>query len=371
VQGLGGAMSSAVILGMLVTMFPEPREQAKAMGVYGFVASAGGSIGLLLGGVLTDAISWHWIFLINVPVGIVTALLTLRVIEDRDGLGFSHGADLPGAALLTVGLMLGVYTILQAGEHGWGTSASALLGGSAMALLLAFIVRQSRIATPLLPLRLFRSAHVAGANLVQGLVVVGMFGVFFLSALYLSKVQGYSPLQVGLTFLPSSIVMGVISLRLFEPVSTRFGARRTMLGGLVSILAGLLLFARLPVHASFWLDISPAMMLFGGGAGFVFPALMTFAMSGASPEDAGVASGLVNTSMQVGGALGLAVLATLSTDHTRALAAGGASHAGALTGGYQLAFGVGAGLVAVALVIAFAVLRPAHERAERRDLVAA
>src|SRR5687767_690591 len=214
VQGVGGAMSSAVVLGMIVTMFPEPREQAKAIGVYGFVASAGGSIGLLCGGVLTDAISWHWIFFINLPIGIATAALALRYVPASDGLGFRAGTDLPGAALLTGGLMLGVYTILQVSEKGWGATSTLVLGAVSAALVTAFVVRQARVANPLMPLRLFRSANVAGANLVQGLVVVGMFGMFFLGALYLQQVLGYDPLQFGLAFLPSTIAMGILSMGL-------------------------------------------------------------------------------------------------------------------------------------------------------------
>jgi EmrB/QacA subfamily drug resistance transporter len=361
VQGLGGALSSAVILGMIVTMFPQPREQAKAIGVYGFVASAGGSIGLLAGGTLTEAISWHWIFLINVPIGVLVAYLAVRVIDGRRGIGFSAGADLPGAALLTAGLMLGVYAILQASEHGFGSTAVVAPAVSAGALLTGFVARQARIATPLMPLRLFRSAYVTGANLVQALVVVGMFGLFFMVALYLQKVLGYGPLEVGLAFLPSSVLMGIISLRLSGPVSMKVGPRATLLPSLISILAGMLLFARTPVDGTYLTDVLPATLLFGAGAGFAFPALMTFAMSGATERDAGLASGLVNTSMQVGGALGLAVLATLSTERTRGLVADGVAQASALNSGYHLAYLVGAGAVVIAFAIAVVLLRPPRE----------
>src|SRR3954447_5673801 len=226
VQGIGGALSSAVILGMIVTMFPEPREQAKALGVYGFVASAGGSIGLLAGGALTQAINWHWIFFINLPVGVATAILALRLVESRAGIGLKQGADVPGAALLTGGLMLGVYTILQVGERGWGSTQTLSLGAVAIALIAAFLVRQARIDNPLMPLRLFRSRNVTGANLVQALLVVGMFGTFFLGALYLQRILGYDALEVGLAFLPATIVMGVMSLRLSGPADDALrGAR--------------------------------------------------------------------------------------------------------------------------------------------------
>ena len=213
IQGVGGALTSAVVLGMIVTMFPEPGEQAKALGVYGFVASAGGSIGLLSGGVLTDLISWHWIFFINLPIGIVTGVLALRLIEPRPGIGVGAGADLRGAVLLTAGLMLGVYTILGITEHGWTSNRTLGLGGIAAVLLAAFVVRQARIANPLMPLRLFRSRNVTGSNLVMAMLVVGMFGLFFLGALYLQRILGYAPLRSASRSCPRRVVMGVVSLR--------------------------------------------------------------------------------------------------------------------------------------------------------------
>ena len=351
-QGVGGALTSAVILGMIVTMFPEPREQAKAIGVYGFVASAGGSIGLLAGGVLTEAINWHWIFFVNLPVGLATALLALRLIDPRPGLGLRAGADLPGAVLLTGGLMLGVYTILEAGERGWASLHTLGLGGVSLALLAAFLVRQGLIAQPLMPLRLLRSRHVAGANAVQALMVAGMFGMFFLGALYLQRILGYDALGVGLAFLPATIVMGTMSLRFSGPLAMRFGPQATLLPSLVFIGAGLLLFARTPVDGSYVADVLPPMVLIGLGAGLGFPALMTLAMSGATPSDSGLASGLVNTSVQVGGAVGLAVLATLASERTSTLREGGEPAAAALNGGYHLAYLIGAGLVGVAFVVA-------------------
>jgi EmrB/QacA subfamily drug resistance transporter len=356
-QGVGGALTSAVILGMIVTMFPEPREQAKAIGVFGFVASAGGSIGLLAGGVLTQAINWHWIFFINLPVGAVTAFLAIRLIERRDGIGLRHGADLPGAVLLTGGLMLGVYTVLEAGKEGWASAQTLVLGGVSIALIAGFVVRQSRIANPLMPLRLFRSRSVAGANAVQGLLVAGMFSMFFLGALYLQQILGYDALQVGLAFLPSTIVMGTMSLRVSGPATMRFGPRATLVPSLVSIGAGLLLFARTPVDGTYITDVLPPMVLIGLGAGLGFPALMTLAMSGVAPSDSGLASGLVNTTVQVGGAIGLAVLATLAAERTDGLRADGETVAAALNSGYHRAYLVGAALVATALAIALAAFR--------------
>jgi EmrB/QacA subfamily drug resistance transporter len=357
VQGVGGALTSAVILGMIVTMFPEPQEQAKAIGVYTFVAVAGGSIGLLAGGVLTQTINWHWIFLINVPIGLATALFAIRLVPDRAGLGLSAGADLPGAALLTGGLMLGVYTILGVAEEGWGSSQTLGLGAVSLGLLAAFVTRQARVANPLMPLRLFRSRNVAGANLVQALLVVGMFGMFFLGALYMQRILGYDALQVGLAYLPMTVVMGTMSFRFTARLNLRFGPQATLVPAMVCVVAGLLLLARTPVDASYAIDLLPAMVLVGLGAGLGFPSLMVLAMSGATPSDSGLASGLVNTSVQVGGAIGLAVLATLATEHTEAQLADGASAAAALNSGYHLAYLIGVGLVLVAIAVAIGVLQ--------------
>ncbi|HEX2232257.1 MAG TPA: MFS transporter [Thermoleophilaceae bacterium] len=365
VQGAGGAVASAVILGMIVTMFPEPREQAKAIGVYSFVASAGASIGLLAGGILTEAINWHWIFFVNLPVGLAVALLALRLVDDRDGIGLDKGADVPGAVLLTGGLMLGVYTLLEVGEQGWTSAHTLGLGGIALALLAAFVARQARIETPLMPLRLFRSRNVTGANLVMALLVVGFFGMFFLGALYLQGILGYSPLEVGLAFLPACLVMGTLSLGYAEKLIMGIGPRRALVGGLVAAGAGLLLFARSTVDGPYLVDVLPVMLLLGLGAGLAFPALMTLAMSGATPSDSGLASGFVNTTVQVGGAIGLAVLATLATERTAGLRADGETAAAALNSGYHLAYLIGAVLIGIAVVAALLVLEPgAPEEAE-------
>jgi EmrB/QacA subfamily drug resistance transporter len=357
VQGAGGALASAVTLGMIVTMFPEPREQAKAIGVYGFVASAGGSIGLLAGGVLTDLINWHWIFFVNVPIGLVTALLTVRLVESRPGIGISEGADVPGALLVTGGLMLAVYTILGVEEHGWTSARTLILAAVSIALVAAFVLRQARIPKPLMPLRLFHSRNVSGANVVMALLVVGMFGLFFLGALYLQLVLGYEPLEVGLAFLPGSLLMGVLSLGFTDKLNMRFGPRNVLIAGLGLLLVAMLLFARAPVDGNYLVDVFPTMIIFGAGAGVAFPALMMLAMSGATPSDAGLASGLVNTTGQVGGAIGLALLATISTERTQALLDDGESTASALTGGYHVAYLIGAALAVVAIVTAVTVLR--------------
>jgi EmrB/QacA subfamily drug resistance transporter len=357
IQGGGGAMASAVTLGMIVTMFPQPREQAKAIGVYGFVASAGGSIGLLVGGVLTDAISWHWIFFVNVPIGLATALLAARLVESRPGIGLSEGADLPGAVLVTGGLMLAVYTILGVDEHGWTSAQTLILAAVSIGLVAIFVLRQARIEKPLMPLRLFHSRNVSGANIVIALLVVGMFGVFFLGALYMQLVLGYSPLEVGLAFLPGSLLMGLMSLGFTDRINMRFGPRNVLITGLGFLLVAMLLFLRTPVDGNYLTDLFPTMLFFGFGAGVAFPALMMLAMSSATPQDAGLASGLVNTAGQVGGAIGLAVLATISTERTDSLLAEGKSMAEALNDGFHLAYLVGAAATAVAILTAVTVMR--------------
>jgi EmrB/QacA subfamily drug resistance transporter len=358
VQGVGGAMASAVILGMIVTMFPEPKEQAKAIGVYSFVASAGASIGLLAGGVLTQGINWHWIFFVNLPIGIATAVIALRLIADDRGIGLGQGADVGGALLVTVALMLGVYTIVEAADVGWTSGQTLGLGALAIALLVAFVARQATATKPLMPLRMFRSRNVTGANLIQVLMVGGLFGMFVLGALYMQGVLGYDAVETGLAFLPVSIGIGVLSVGLAPRLMLRFGARAVLIPSLALLMAGLALFSRVPVDGDYVADILPTMLLFGIGAGLSFPALMTLAMSGASPSDAGLASGLVNTTQQVGGALGLAVLATLATTRTDGLRADGEAAALALTEGYQLAFSVGAALLAGAILLAVVVLKP-------------
>ena len=356
-QGVGGALTSAVILGMIVTMFPEPREQAKAIGVYSFVASAGGSIGLLAGGALTEAISWHWIFFVNLPIAAATGFWALRLLDRDDGLGFARGADLLGALLLVSALMLGVYTIVEAANYGWGSAHTLGFGAGAIALLVAFVGREASTANPLVPLTTFRSRNLSGANVIQALMVAGMFGMFFLGALYLQRVLGFDALEVGLAFLPVTAIIGTLSLGFSARLNLRFGPRATLLPGLVSVAAGLLLFSRISVDGSYLTDVLPAMVLLGTGAGLSFPSLMSLAMSSVEPQDAGLASGLVNTTLQMGGAIGLAVLATLSSDRTAELLASGARPDVALTEGYQLAFTVGAGLVVVAVAVAAFVLQ--------------
>jgi len=371
-QGIGGAFTSAVILGMIVTMFPEPREMAKAIGVYAFVASAGGAVGLLVGGILTQAINWHWIFFVNLPIGIATAVLATRVIPRDQGTGLGNGADVAGALLITGAMMLSVFTIVKpAAEYGWLAGRTLAFGIVSLALLAGFILRQRTARNPLMPLRVLASRNIAGANLIQLFSVAGMFGMFFLGSLYLRLVLGYSPLRIGLAFLPVTIMMGTLSVRYSERISARFGARTTLISGLALIAAALVLFTQAPAGGGYASHILPVTMLMGTGAGLAFPALMTVAMTGVTPADVGLASGLVNTTAQVGGALGLAVLATVSAGRTSTLAARGQSPPAALTGGYHLAFWIAAGLATTAIAVAATMLRPRPEDHELSESLAA
>jgi EmrB/QacA subfamily drug resistance transporter len=347
-QGAGSAMTAAVSLGMIVTLFPEPRERGTAIGALSFVGAAGASIGQVLGGVLTQAVGWHWIFFINVPVGLAAAFLAVRVI-DRDR-GSGHGADGPGAVLATAGLMIGVYAIVGR-VH---TLASGVL---AVALLAAFVAREATAARPLLPLRMFGSRNVSGANLIQVLLVSAGFGFQVLMALYMQNVLGYGAAATGLAMLPAAVMIGVVSLGLSARLNTRFGERRMLLTGLAFLVAALALLVRLPDgDATYAVALLPTMLLVGG-FGLAISALTVLGMSDAGPEDAGVASGLFNTTQQVGGVLGVAVLSTVANARAKGLAEHGHDAASALTGGFHLAFGTGAALIAVAFVLAAAFLR--------------
>ena len=358
VQGIGGALTSAVILGMVVTMFPEPREQAKAIGVYSFVASAGASLGLLLGGVVTQWINWHWIFFVNVPIGILTWLAATRLVPaDGKVPGVGRNIDIAGAGLVTGAVMLGVYTIVKAGSYGWGSAHTLGFGAVALALAVGFVIREATAKEPLMPLRVFESRNVAGANVVQLMMVAGLFGMFFLGVLFMQHVLGYSAVGTGVAFLPVSLGIGVLSLSLSARLNFRFGPKATLLAGLGMLALALAWLTRVPVHASYVTDLLPSMVLLGAGAGLSFPSLMTLAMSGATPEDSGLASGLVNTTVQVGGALGLAILATLAGSRTTSLAHAGVGHAAALTGGYHLAWLISASIAAAALLIATPALK--------------
>jgi EmrB/QacA subfamily drug resistance transporter len=353
VQGVGGAVVSAVAFSLILNLFTEAAERAKAMGVFGFVMSGGGTIGVLLGGVLTDVLSWHWIFLVNVPIGVLVYLLSLRLLPVTSG--FASGrVDVAGAITVTVSLMLAVYAIVKGNEVGWVTVRTLGLLGTSAALLATFLVIESRIASPLMPLRLFKQRNVSTANVVGILWSAAMFAWFFLVALYLQLVLGYSPLEVGLAFLPANIIMGAFSVGLSAKLVMRFGVKPPLAIGLLLAGAGLLLFAHAPVGGSFVVDVLPGMILGGIGAGMAFNPLLLAAMSDVEQHESGLASGVVNTAFMMGGALGLAVLASVAASHTDSLRASGTGQLEALVGGYHVAFIVGA-LFAIGAAIVGAV----------------
>jgi EmrB/QacA subfamily drug resistance transporter len=367
VQGVGGAIASAVSLSLMMSLFTEPADRAKAMGVFGFVASGGGSIGVLLGGVLTDTLDWHWIFLVNLPIGIAVVLLSLRLLPGRTGEAGSGKLDIAGAVTVTAALMLAVYAIVNGNQNGWGSAETLGLLAAAVALLAVFLFIESRVSAPLMPLRILRLRNVATANVVGVLWAASMFAWFFLSALYLQLVLGYSPLQVGLAFLPANVIMGILSVGVSAKLVMRFGIKPPLAAGLLIAGSGLALFARAPVGGSFVVDVLPAMILLGFGAGIAFNPVLLAAMSDVAPEEAGLASGLVNTAFLMGGALGLAVLASLAASRTGTLAAGGDSRLAALTGGYHAAFVVGAIFAVSAVAIGVSLLRTAQQPGAAHD----
>ncbi len=359
VQGLGGAVASAVSLSLMMNLFTEPAERAKAMGVFGFVAAGGGSLGVLLGGVLTDLLDWHWIFLVNLPIGVLVCVLSMRLLPAARGDAGDRRLDVAGAVVVTGSLMLAVYAIVNGNQEGWASARTLVPLGAALAGLVAFVVIESRVAAPLVPLRMFRIRNFATSNVVGVLWAAAMFAWFFLTALYLQLVLGYTPLEVGLAFLPANLIMGAFSLGLSAKLVMRFGLRIPLAVGLGLAAIGLALLARVPVDGTFAVDVLPSMILLGFGAGMAFNPVLLAAMSDVAPEASGLASGVVNTAFMMGGALGLAVLASLATSRTDSLAAGGASHLAALTGGYHVAFLAGALFAASAAALGGLVLRSA------------
>jgi EmrB/QacA subfamily drug resistance transporter len=356
-QGVGAAMQASVILAIIVTEFPQPRERAKAMSAYVFTAVAGGSLGLLAGGVLTEALSWHWIFFVNIPIGIGTVLLGRLLIPKDQGLGLGEGVDYVGSLLVTSSLMLAVYAIVSATSHGWGSWQVLGFGAIAAALMAAFIAVESRVANPIVPLRILRLRNLVGAGVVRGLLVTGMFGIFFLGTLYLEHVLHYSAIQTGLAYLPWTLTVAALSLGGTAWLMRRFGPLRLLTSGLAISAAGMLLLASANATTSFFPTIFFAFVLIGLGIGNAFTPLMTMAMGEVPPADAGLGSGITTLSQQVGGALGLAVLGTIATNHAKSLSAHGTSAANALVGGDHLAFVIAAGCVIVAIGLAFTILR--------------
>ncbi|MFI5487349.1 MFS transporter [Micromonospora echinaurantiaca] len=363
-QGVGGALTMAVSLGMIVRLFPEPAERARAIAVFSFTGAAGSSIGMLAGGVLTDLAGWPAIFLINLPIGLVILVAAVRRIEPDRGLGLRAGLDLLGAVLVTAGLMAAVLAIVGTGEHGWTSARTLGAAGLAAVLLGGFAVRQRATATPLLPPRLLRAPDLVAANTVQFLMVAAFFGFQFLLALELQLVLALDAAATGLAFLPTPVMIAVVSLGLAGRLMARFGARAVLLTGLALAVVGFLLLARLPVDGSYPVDVLPAMLVFGAAGGLTLPAVTTLAMAGAGEADAGLASGLANTTQQVGGALGLAALATLAATRTDGLRAAGWTETAALAAGYRTAFAVAAALVTAALLVAVATLRRRYTAGE-------
>jgi EmrB/QacA subfamily drug resistance transporter len=359
-QGIGGAMVSAVSLGMIVALFPEPREQAKAIGAFSFVGAAGASLGLVLGGVLTQAAGWHWIFFVNLPIGVLAGLSAIRVLDDDRGPGLRGGADWLGAFLVTAGLMLGVYAIVGTSRYGWGSARTLLAAALAVALLAAFMARQATGVNPLLPLRIFSARSVAGANLAQLLVIAAAFGFQVTITLYMQRVLGYGAAASGLGLLPVAAVIGTVSLGFSARIAARFGPRAMLLVGLALIAAALSLLTGVPVHGGYPAHLLLPLLMFGVGGGLTLPALASLAMSSATYSDAGLASGLFSTTQQVGAVLGVAVLSTLAAARTASLRATGIGTAATLTAGYRLGFATGAGLTLAAVVVAVTVLRRAR-----------
>jgi EmrB/QacA subfamily drug resistance transporter len=358
IQGIGGAVASAVILAIIVTEFPERAEQAKAMGMYAFVSAGGGSIGLLAGGALTQSLDWHWIFFVNVPIGVITFLLGSALIEENKGIGLAGGVDVAGSVLITLATMLGAFAIVKSTEYGILSARTLGVGGASLVLLGAFFTLESRISNPIMPLRILRLRMLMGSSLVRGLLVTGMFSAFFLGALYLERVLGYNAIDTGLAFMPLTISIAALSMGLAVKAVTRFGPLNTLAAGLAGIAAGLLLLATQGVHASYFPGLFFAFLLIGLGAGASFLPLLTMGMADAPAQDAGLASGIINVSVQLFGAIGLATLGTIATDHTKALSTDGHSLASALTGGYHLAYLVAATCVGLGILAAFLILRP-------------
>jgi EmrB/QacA subfamily drug resistance transporter len=364
VQGVGGAVVSAVAFSLLITIFTEQADRAKAMGVFGFVLSGGGVIGVLAGGILTDLLSWHWIFLVNLPVGALVYALSLRLLPAGRSPAAKGRVDAAGAVTVTASLMLAVYAIINGNEHGWMSARTLGVLGGAVALLAVFLAIEARISSPLMPLSLFRNRNLSTANVLGALMAAGMFAYFFFSALYLQLVLEYTPLEVGLAYLPGTIVWGAASLLLSDKLVMRFGIKPPLLTGLGLMTLSLILLARIPVDGNFVVDILPATLAVGLGAGIAFNPILLAAMSDVAQEEAGLASGVVNTAFMMGGAVGLAVLASLAASRSDGLLASGDALAAALNSGYHVAFIVGAVFLVASAVVGATLLRvespPAH-----------
>jgi MFS family permease len=369
IQGAGGAMSASVILAIIITEFPEKSERARAMSAYIFVAVGGGAVGLVVGGIISQTINWHWIFFINLPIGVATFILGRALIEENVGLGIRNGVDVAGSVLVTVALMAGIYAIVTATQYGWLSPHTLGIGAATIVMLGGFVLLESRLQNPIVPLRILRLRSLMGTSIIRGFLATGMFSTFFLGALYLERVLHYDPLRTGLSFLPITLVVAGLSTGVTARLVGRFGAMRVLVVGMLSMGIGLLLLAHAGEQARYLTDIFPSFVLVGLGAGTAFVPLLTIAMAEIPKDDAGLGSGIVNVSQQMSAAIGLAVLGTLATDRSNSLVASGHALGRALNSGYQLAFIIGAACIFAGLLSAFVILRPSKMHTEGLDHV--
>jgi EmrB/QacA subfamily drug resistance transporter len=357
IQGVGAAVQASVILAIIVTEFPQPGDRARAMSAYVFVAVAGGSLGLLAGGALTQVLNWHWIFFVNLPIGVATIVFGNRLIPADQSVAGRGRVDWLGSLLVTASLMSAIYAIVQASGHGWGSTPVLGFGALAAALMAAFLTVEARIENPIMPLRILRLPGLVGSSVVRGFLVTGMYSTFFLGTLYLEHVRHYGALQTGLAFLPWTVTVGILSLGITARLVARFGSMRVLLSGMVTVVAGLVLLTTAGVHTSFFPTMFLAYLCIGLGIGSAFMPLLSIAMADVPAADAGLGSGLINVSQQVAGALGLAVLGTIATNRTHALQAQHRALATSLVDGYHLAFTIGAASVTLGILTALVVLR--------------
>jgi EmrB/QacA subfamily drug resistance transporter len=358
IQGLGGAAATSAIVAIIATEFPQPSERAKAMSVYTFVVSGGASLGLIAGGAITQSIDWHWIFYINVPIGIFTVLMGRIWIVENPGLGIGRRVDVLGSVLVTAALVLGAYAIVTSTTYGWGSAHTIGFGAGSIALLAAFVGLEARLRNPIMPLRIFRVPGLASSSAIRGLLITGMYASFFIGVLYLEHVRGFGVLETGFAFLPQTIAIAALSLGLTARMVIRLGPRVPLLIGLLTAGAGLLILGHAGSSTAYFPDVAISFVLIGLGAGLSFMPLLTIGMAHVPAADAGLASGIINTSLQMSAAIGVAVLGTIATDRTQTLSARGVGHAAALLGGYHLAFTVATACVAAAAIAALVTLRP-------------
>ncbi|HEY2652865.1 MAG TPA: MFS transporter [Solirubrobacteraceae bacterium] len=364
VQGVGAAAQASVILAIIITEFPLPAERARAMGAYVFVSVAGGSLGLLAGGILTETLSWHWIFFVNLPIGLAALALGRLLIPADKGIGLRHGVDWAGSLLVTASLMSAIYAIVEATSHGWVSTQVLGFAGLSAVLMAAFIAVEARIANPIMPLRILRLRGLVNANLVRGFLVTGMYSTFFLATLYLEHVRHYSAIQTGAAFLPWTITVAMLSQGITARLVTRFGPLPVLIAGMTTAAVGLVLFSTVGPDTAFFPTIFFAAFALGLGIGNAFMPLLTIAMADVPPADAGLGSGITNVSQQISGALGLAVLSSIATTHTKSLLAAHDGVTSSLISGYQLAFLIGAVTIGAGTALALLLLRPGRERAQ-------